>query len=408
MKKRIMGIFFVGLVFLTYINPAQAKWWIFGKTEDIPEIVNLFVGGVDVTNMESRGLFLDASNLEAGGVVIKGFVAPGEAPAAVVKISLDGGGNWEDINIQQNSFVHQFEPVEGQEYHLQFKVMDTLGKESDVRDIRPFTLIYRNVSLNEVANEILREAAQAYLNKNLSKFMSFVSDSFTGDIFALENALQSDFRLYDTTSLDLTLQQITKTGDQVKIIIEYNWQGVEKSTGEIIDSERGTTGYTLKQEQGGYHIITMDDPIIFGISRASDFSTGGLNPPSPNLGAQDTLTSLTIFSSEVHDSFGFNFSSGQEVTSNYDIFLSSSDLVAGSGDAGIQVVASSGSLSDHTTVPASGYSSSLGSSEFGAGYIIAVRGEDGTFSIFRITADSRPNEIHFDYKHQPDGTTNVR
>ena len=101
MKKRIMGIFFVGLVFLTYINPAQAKWWIFGKTEDIPEIVNLFVGGVDVTNMESRGLFLDASNLEAGGVVIKGFVAPGEAPAAVAKISLDGGGNWEDINIQQ-------------------------------------------------------------------------------------------------------------------------------------------------------------------------------------------------------------------------------------------------------------------------------------------------------------------
>ena len=240
--------------------------------------------------------------------------------------------------------------------------------------------------------------------------MSYVSDSFAGDIFALEEAIRFDFRNYDTTSLDLTLQQVTKAGDQAKVIIEYNWQGVNKSTGTIIDAQRGTTGYTVRQEGGGYRIIAMDDPIIFGVSRASDFSTGGLNPVSSDLSAQDTLASLTVYSSELHDGEGFDFQTRIVSSSNYDIYYDKTSGLLTGTSVGIQVLASSGSLSDFTTVPSSGYTSPLGFSSFGGGSIIAVKDDDGLYSIFKITTGtvvSGTTEFHFDYKHQTNGTTNV-
>ncbi len=397
MKRLFTGIILV-VVFLAYSFEAQAKWWIFGKAEDIPEITSIFIGSLEITNISTDELLLDNSNLEGDDLVIKGFAAKGEAPLAMAKISFDGGRTWVDANIKGGTFIYRFAPEENEEYKPQFKVMDTAGKESDVRDLPQFVLIYRAVSMHEVIEEIKQKIVDAYVAKNLTRFMSYVSDSFTGDVFALEEAVQSDFRMYDNMNVDVTIQQVDKSGDQANVDFTYEWSAVETSTGEIV-TESGRSSFIFVQEQGSYKILTMACPIIFGISEASEISTGFYH------------SSLPIQTASINDGGSIDFTTGSVDASGTtgDIqYDSASGLwhVGGSG-AGLYELSSSGTLGEYTTVSSESSSYLSGIGAISDGQIYAVMCANGNYAIFKIVSGAGTPPLSIRYKYQPDGSVNL-
>ncbi len=274
MIKKYLLLF---LILASFIAPRQAEatWWTFGKAGDIPEISSLFIGNVDIVHLEGDELLLDNSNLDGDMVTIKGFAVKAEAPLAVANISLDGGQTWEDVTIESGGvFIYSFKPEEGKEYKPQFKIMDTAGKESDLRDSPRFTLIYTSINLRQAIDETLHAMIQAYTSKSLSRFSTYLSDSFRGDIFALEEAIESDFRLFDSINIDISIQQVFKAGNEIKVDFDYDWFGNRKADGNLISPERDSTSYIFRQENGGYKLLSMASPIIFGVSDP-DIGTGG-------------------------------------------------------------------------------------------------------------------------------------
>ncbi|MCK4810380.1 MAG: hypothetical protein KAS99_05555 [Candidatus Omnitrophica bacterium] len=397
MKRLFVGISLV-LVLSAYNFEAQAKWWIFGKAEDVPEITSIFIGSLEITNISADELILDKSNLEADDIVIKGFAAKGEAPLAMAKISFDGGGTWVDVNIKGGTFIYRFAIEENEEYRPQFKVIDTAGKESDVRDLPQFTLIYRAVSMQEVVEEVKQAIVDAYVSENLARFMSYVSDSFTGDVFALEEAVQSDFTIYDNMNVDVTIQQVDKSGDRVNADFTYEWSAIETSTGSIVN-DSGRSSFIFVQEQGSYKVLTMACPILFGMSEASEISTGFYH------------SSLPIQTASINDGGSIDFTTGSVDPSGTtgDIqYDSASGLwhVAGSG-AGLYELSCFGTLGEYTTVSSesSSYLSAIGA--ISNGQIYAVMCANGNYAIFKIVSGAGTPPLSIGYKYQPNGSTNL-
>ena len=400
MKKLIVGIV-LALVFLAYSPQVQAKWWIFGKAEDIPEITSIFIGTLDITDIDTDELTLDNSNLDGGNIIIKGFAAKGEAPLAMVKVSLDGGQTWEDVNIRGNTFVYQFAPEENEEYKPRFKVMDTAGKESDVRDLPQFTLIYRAVDVHQIVEEVKQAMVEAYDSEDLSRFMGYISDNFTGDVFALEEAVQSDFDMYNNMNTDVRIQQVSKSGDQVNVEFEFNWTGIETSTG-MLDSESGRTSFIFIQEGGTYKVLSMASPIVFGSSYASEIATsfygGGYEEEEEG---EESLAVYRVALSAFTDYI--DFATGAVVGTFGDMYFSDSpglEVVIDEAD-GIAPVGS-GALADFTTAPASGYSFSQPAS---VGDVYALKRSDNTYAMFVIVSIIG-STLTIDYKYQPDGSRN--
>lgn len=421
MKNRFIVIL-LGLMILTWTNQVQAKWWIFGKSEDTPEINSLFIANMDIGGVSEKSIVLDRSNLEGRNIVIKGFVTKATNPLAIVKISMDGGQTWEDVEVKDNSFIYQFEPEENKEYTPQFKVMDTAGTESDVKDLPQFTLSYKPVEVSQIVEETLRAMIDAYIGKSLPGFTRYLSDSFIGDQFAMEEAIQSDFRRYDNINMDIIVQQVVKSGNQALINFEFEWRGIKKSDGSLVNPSRGKTSYTFQQEGNKYKLLSMSSPIIFGISQASEVDTSTLSSvsdaTSTTFSSQDVYGgSLTVYTATLYD--------GQYLDLCYQIVGASGDfeyaeaanpIIANSG-AGAYVYTDwgPGTLEEHTSVPAyPGTAWQASYSDGGVGKVYGVYTTEGKYGIFQITGqgadadlDTYPDYITIRYKFQTDGTTNL-
>lgn len=120
----------------------------------------------------------------------------------------------------------------------------------------------------------LEEMIKAYSSKDLTRFTEHISDSFQGDIFALEEAVQSDFRTYDDINLDISIEQVSKSEDQARVDFGFEWYGVKKIDGSIVNPSRGRTNYLFVQEAGEYKLLATASPIIFGVTEASEVDTG--------------------------------------------------------------------------------------------------------------------------------------
>lgn len=423
--KRAVFMIVMGLLLLSVtVNPAYAKWWIFGRAEAIPEITDFFIGSIDISSLSGKELMLDDSNLEGGKILIKGFITKGEAPLAVAKISLDNGLTWQDASLQKDSFIFDFSPAENQEYKIRCKVIDTLGKENDSRDIPEFVMVYRAMDLNQVIKTTLGELIDKYTSKNLNGFMQLVSYSFIGDLFALEQALQSDFRLYDNIHVSVTPQQVNKSGNQAIAAFDFDWHAIKKTDGSIINPARGTTTYTFIQEGGIYKLLKMETPIIFGISEASEITAAStssiVNDTASILGSQDTFANLSVYTATVNCGYGIDFSNGTVAYGSGDvIYYSQGYEVDGaalyvSGTAGINVYdAAGGALSSVTTAPSATaqWFDSPGYSWAGNGYVYVLRERSsGPYAAFKITSGGSGVATHItiQYKYQSDGSTNLR
>ncbi|MFC1709375.1 hypothetical protein ACFL2J_04890 [Candidatus Omnitrophota bacterium] len=413
MIRKWITVLVLGIILFGHTNNAYARWWVFGKAEDIPEITSLFVGETEVVGRGREDLMLDVSSLEGDELVIKGFAVEAEASLAVAKISLDGGETWEQVKIEGGSFIYRFKPEEGKLYKPRFKVMDTAGKESEVEDIDEFVLSLGTIDMDAIAKRVSSKMVEAYMAKDLSNFMDYISDSFEGDAFALEDAIQSDFDNYDNVTVDVSVQQVSKSGEKITVDFEFNFQGIRKSDGYVIAPQRGRTTYIFIQEGDTYKLLSMRDPIIFGFSRASEIATGSLgsvvDDTNAILGAEDTYISLTVSSATLADGQGIDFSTGAVAAASGDVIFDGGDVTPIDGNGGAQVYVfclSCGSIDNANQIASDAdWNTSIDILE--AGYIYGVQRSDSTYAFFRVSTVNNivGGTMTIEYKYQPDGST---
>ena len=408
MKKIILSIF-VAVLFMSFlgINSADAKWWVFGKAEDVPEISSLFVGGIEVMSLHAELLSLDSSNLETGMVVIKGFGSKAEAPLAVVKISLDDGQTWEDVPIEHEAFMYQFEPEEDKEYKPRFKIMDTAGAQSDPGDVPRFVLVYKNVDVQQVAEETLRAMIDAYTSKSLSRFSRYIADSFRGDIFALEEAVESDFRRYNSINMDIAVQQVMRSKNEIRVDFEFDWFATKASDGSIVNPARERTNYIFRQEEGGYRLLAMADPVIFGISEASEINTGSpgseTDASSATFGGEDAISpsspSLTVQTVTLQNQKSIDFSTGT-VGEDFegDMYYDAINTEMRMNFAAVIDEEGTGALEDYTSAATEPGETALDPT---AGTVYIVKDNAGNYALMEVTSFA---SLHIRYKYQTDGT----
>jgi hypothetical protein len=122
-------------------------------------------------------------------------------------------------------------------------------------------------SLSDRASQALRDLAAAYTGKQRTQFMRHVSDDFTGDLGAFEDALSSDFRSYRTINLSMIPDQVSIKGARAQVTFHFNMT-VTNDQGKNT-RYNGNAAYTFVDENGKANLLTMDRTPIFGTSLSS-------------------------------------------------------------------------------------------------------------------------------------------
>ncbi len=261
------------LIFLLFkpFDSAFGGWWIFGKRAKEPEIVHLYFGKIDLREVEDH-LTLTTEDLQNGELIIKGKVKVVDAELGKVKLSFDGGKTWNNAKIKGNRFFYSFRPQLGRKYEFMIYAIDTKGQKSDPEDWELTFEIRPPITQADVL-KVLNTLLQYYMQENLAGFMNYVSENFKGDLSALEEALEKDFRYFDNIRIFISPVQFQKSGNEYKICFTFQRQLVSAKNGKLYkDSSITCAGFELEKE--GLKLVELMEPLIFGVSEPEDVATG--------------------------------------------------------------------------------------------------------------------------------------
>ena len=135
-----------------------------------------------------------------------------------------------------------------------------------------------NVSVNDntraVITSVLDAMIEAYRNKNTRDFMSYVSNDYAGDTGILEMAIQKDFSFFNNIELRYVLNTVsTDSNGKIYISLTYNRFLISSRNGESY-TDHGTTAFVFHPTPGHPVVYSMKNPLLFGVSNASEVATG--------------------------------------------------------------------------------------------------------------------------------------
>jgi hypothetical protein len=441
--SRIIGIaLFLALLCCT-IN-AEAKWWIFGTSEDEVETSYLYLNRV-AFNETGTKVTLYRDMLPNGMITIQGKALAGRNRIGSVRISLDAKESWLDVKFSENgAFEYGFRPDMGKTYKVYVEVTDTTGKTNKI-DATYKEVTISDMNIQAVVSDALNKLIDAYQRENAAQFMALVSDDFTAGKVILDRAIRGDFRLFDNIRLRYTLNNVTSDASgKVFVMLTYNWQAVVTRTGQILQPSNTSTQFTFRLGDRGLQVWDMKFPLIFGVSDPSNVATGTANVGSnekvvfvdakgnvsliPLTQAAQAVQSGTTSESggplDVMFRFngalpptaqGFTFSTGQVTTATgtEDIVMGQGALFfkGGTGHINLGVRA----IDTVTSVPTSGYNITPEIFDLGVniGHSFAMKLANGKYGVLYIqnyTATAPgPTQIFrltVKFRYQPDGTPN--
>ena len=261
---------------LTLSTTAEAKWWIFGQSQD--EVVTRYIYLNDIAYDElGKEVTLYRDMLPAGRVVIKGRGQSGKNRIGAAEISLDGGKEWQRASLARDgSFELSFVPEINREYDLALKLLDTAGKSNDIEVTRK-KITVSDRDIQGIVHEALDAMITAYQSKNARDFMKYVDPDFAGDPVILESAILKDFTILEQIELRYTLNSLVSgSGGKIFTSISYNRQVVIARTGEVL-KDNGQTEFTFNLTGDSARVYSMKNPLIFGLSEKEDVGTGDVN-----------------------------------------------------------------------------------------------------------------------------------
>lgn len=162
---------------LLFIQIVEAKWWIFGVSEDEITIKYLYLNNTSYDELGQK-VKVYKETLEDGNIVIKGKATVKTGKIANVRISINNKESWERAKLsREGDFEFRFRPELNKTYVVYIEIMDTRGKTNDIESTRKeITVSERNITA--MIKETLEAMAEAYRREDAGRFMSYVADDF--------------------------------------------------------------------------------------------------------------------------------------------------------------------------------------------------------------------------------------
>lgn len=427
MKNKILIL----LVALLCIVPSvQAKWWIFGGADEEVSFNYLYVGDLSFDDINQEAIILKDS-LKEGFLHIRGKAYSGKNKIGNISISLDNAKTWQKVKFESDgAFDFTFEPDLEASYDIYVKVIDTSGKSNEIEDAN-VKISFTDLDVQEQIEKTLNALRNAYQNENDARFMEYVSENFEGDDVTLERALRKDFSVLEDINIDFTINSVAFSNSKYYASISFNRRVTTAFDASSID-DSGVTEFTFSVGKNGAMLLSMKNPLIFGLTYASDIASGNV------ASAQNSDTYLSIsddgavkkqslqaISESADDDYatsgsfslrnscsppcnnadGFNFTDDTKTTliSNSEIFKETNILF---GEAGTTMLDLGNVSIDGLTVPETGYSNI--SPLLNIGNVIAIRLANNTFAVIKVTNyidfGGGDVKVDFDYKYNPGGS----
>ncbi|WP_432823938.1 hypothetical protein [Trichloromonas sp.] len=269
---RLLLVLLVGSVLLLPAS-AQAKWWIFGQSNDEVELSYLYLNSLPY---EESGptLTLYKDLLPKGEVLVRGKTRVKRGKIGQIQVSIDDRQSWQEARFSETgAFEFRFRPEVGQPYILYVEVSDTAGKVNDVDATRK-ELIISDGRGYQVVIDALNELVEAYRAEDPARFMTRISPDFAGDATLLDRAIRRDFSAFDNIDLRFTLNNLAPDPrGRVFVSLTYSRFVISSRTGQSF-SDKGVTEFVFDLGATGPAVYAMKNPLIFGLSDAANIATG--------------------------------------------------------------------------------------------------------------------------------------
>jgi hypothetical protein len=411
---------------------ADAKWWIFGQSNDEININYLYLNKIAYDESGPQ-ITVYKETLQDGLVYITGKASTRKGKLGGVRVTTNNKETWEEAKISENgAFEYSFRPELDKDYILFIEIMDTAGKTNDIE------LTRKEVKLSEqnimaLIRETLDKMIEAYRNEDPSRFMSHVSEDFTGDEANLDRAIRRDFNAFDNIDLRYTLNNITSgTKGMVYVSINFNRSVISTKDGKPY-TDKGMTEFIF--QLGPARVYNMKNPLIFGLSDAENVAVGTVKSSSGELnislsetnavsltadgtaGDSNVLSGTAILRtiSPFNNFQGFIFADeevtnetdGGNIMGDFGLAIEGLDMALVLVRGGVQVKKRAATtINQITTADESGYGNWADSGQAGDSYVFKL--SNNTYGVMEITSitGAGPRLGNIRYKYQPNGTRN--
>jgi len=267
------------ILFLLTVN-ADAKWWIFGQSNDEISINYMYINKISYDESGPE-VTIYKETLQDGLIHINGKASVRKGKIGGVRVSTSNKERWEEAKFSENgAFDYSFRPEPDREYVLYIEIMDTAGKTNDIEATRK-KIKLSDQNIMALIRETLDKMIEAYRNEDPTRFMSYVSDDFAGDESNLDRAIRKDFSAFDNIDLRYTLNNVAAGAKgMVYVSINFNRSVLSARDGKTY-TDRGMTEFIF--QLGPARVSSMKNPLIFGLSDAENVATGTVKSGSGNL-----------------------------------------------------------------------------------------------------------------------------
>ncbi|MBI4847128.1 MAG: hypothetical protein HY808_00930 [Nitrospirae bacterium] len=442
-------IYIIAALIMTFMlsASAEAKWWIFGQSNEEVSINYLYINKV-ASEEGGPKLVIYKESLSDGMITVNGKASVRKGKIGGVRVTTDNKEKWEDAKFSDNgAFEYLFRPETGKSYVIYVEIMDTAGKTNDIESTRKEVTV-SDESVQSLIKEALDRMIEAYRNENAGLFMSYVSEEFAGDAVNLDRAIRKDFSAFDNIDIRYTINNIASNDKGVFVSLNFNRTVISSRSGQTF-TDKGITEFVFRNGEEGPKVYSMKNPLIFGLSDAAEVATGTvMNAANESILVVDESGNASTMPFDEAIAFINGEETGGEVESgsatltqrgiapvDFDtLTVSTGDIQA---EAGLNPVVGdigpkcafpnplilfrsgvkwsdlgSGSIDSITEVPdQSGYSSA-GHTTIVEDEIYALYLSDGKYALIRISSSTfldgilctTPSSIVLEYKYQPDGS----
>ncbi len=276
MMKKMLAFFFLFVGLAGFAADSEAKWWIFGQSEDEVATRYLYLNDISYDELGDK-VTLYRELLPNGQATLKGRGQAGRNKVGAVQISLDNGATWQKADLAADgSFIYNFTPRLGETYQLSVKILDTAGKSNDLEATRK-ELTVSDGDITSVIRAALDAMIAAYQDEDARAFMRHIDENFAGDATILDRGVRKDFTLFDNLRLTYQLNNVA-AGSGGKIFASFTFSRQVTSARDAQTYEdRGVTEFIFKLHADRALVTAMKHPLIFGLSEAEDVATGVTN-----------------------------------------------------------------------------------------------------------------------------------
>ena len=278
LNKIILNTMMFVIMLVMTAAPSEAKWCIFGQSEEDVSIQYLFLNKSSFDETGSK-IMLYKEMLTDGKIIITGKADAGKGKVGSARVSLDNKETWNDANLSEGgAFEFSFRPELGKTYAIYIEVSDTTGKTNNVNETyREVTVTDRNVM--SIVREALNKLIAAYQNRDAQTFMSLISEDFAGDATNLDRAIRRDFSSFDDINLSYTLNNISSDSRGISVSLSFSRNLVSTKSGQNL-KDKGITEFVFKMGEKTAKVFSMKKPLIFGVTGAPNVATGTVKPMS--------------------------------------------------------------------------------------------------------------------------------